>query len=65
MSDINVQEIYAQLNAPRILVAMLEKMGEVSIPVTQFLTAITEDKELQIDYNEEDQTFLFKLNTKD
>jgi hypothetical protein len=65
MSDINVQEIYAQLNAPRILVGILEKMGEVSIPVTQFLNAITEDKELQIDYNEEDQTFLFKLNQKD
>ena len=60
-----MEDVYAQLNIAKILVATIEKIGEISLPVSSFLNATNEDKELQVDYNEEDQTFLFKLKIKD
>lgn len=65
MSDVKIEDVYAQLNIAKILVATLEKIGEISLPVSSFLNATNEDKELQVDYNKEDQTFLFKLKQKD
>lgn len=65
MSDVKIEDVYAQLNIAKILVATIEKIGEISLPVSSFLNATNEDKELQVDYNEEDQTFLFKLKIKD
>jgi hypothetical protein len=65
MSDVKIEDVYAQLNIAKILVATIEKIGEISLPVSSFLNATNEDKELQVDYNESDQTFLFKLKQKD
>lgn len=64
MSDVDIQEVYAQLNVARILVAAIETLGEISIPVSQFLNAVNEDKELQVDYNEDNQLFTFNLTGK-
>jgi hypothetical protein len=64
MSDLNIEEVYAQLNVAKILVATLEKIGEIRLPVTDFLNATNEDKELQVDYNQEDGSFVFKLKYK-
>jgi hypothetical protein len=65
MSDIKIEDVYAQLNITKILVAAIESLGELSLPVEKFLKAANEDKELQVDYNEDDQTFTFKLKQKD
>lgn len=65
MSELNIEEVYAQLNVSKILVATLQSIGEISLPVTDFLNATNEDKELQVDYNQEDGTFTFKLKQKD
>jgi hypothetical protein len=65
MSDLDIEEVYAQLNIARILVATIEALGEISIPVSHFLNAVNEDKELQVDYNKDDETFTFKLKLKD
>ena len=65
MTDSNVDEVLAQLNIARILVAIVEKSGEVSVPVSSFMSAVNEDKDLQVDYNKEDQTFIFKLKVKE
>jgi hypothetical protein len=65
MSEIDIQDVYAQLNVAKILVATIEKIGDISLPVTDFLNATNEDKELQVDYNQEDGTFTFKLKQKD
>jgi len=65
MSDAKIEDIYAQLNIAKILVAAIESLGEISLPVENFLKAANEDKELQVDYNEADQTFIFKLKQKD
>ena len=65
MSDVNIEDVYAQLNIARILVAAIETLGEISVPVSHFLNAVNEDKELQVDYNKSDETFTFKLKMKD
>ena len=65
MSDAKIEDVYAQLNIAKILVAAIESLGEISLPVENFLKAANEDKELQVDYNESDQTFTFKLKQKD
>ena len=65
MSDIKIEDVYAQLNIAKILVAAIESLGELSLPVEKFLKAVNADKELQLDYNEDDQTFIFKLKQKD
>lgn len=65
MSNIKIEDVYAQLNITKILVAAIENLGQLSLPVEKFLNADNEDKELQVDYNEDDQTFTFKLKQKD
>ena len=59
------QEIFASLNITNVLIAILEKMGEVIIPTGSFLNAVKEDRELQVDYNSDDKTFIFKLKSKE
>ena len=65
MSDVNIEDVYAQLNITKILVAAIQSLGQITLPVTDFLNATNEDKELQVDYNQEDNTFTFKLKQKD
>lgn len=65
MSDVKIEDVYAQLNITKILVATIQSLGQVTLPVTDFLNATNEDKELQVDYNQDDNTFTFKLKQKD
>jgi hypothetical protein len=64
MSDdlnINTEEIFTQLNATKVLIAVLETIKEISIPTSAIIDAGGIDRELQVDYNSEDQTFTFKV----
>ena len=63
MAEESVEEIFAKLNVTRILVSLVEHLGEVSIPITKFLNAVNEDKDLQVDYNSDNQTFTFKIGS--
>jgi hypothetical protein len=65
MTDPKIEDVYAQLNITKILVATIQSLGEITLPVTDFLNATNEDKELQVDYNQADNTFTFKLKQKD
>jgi hypothetical protein len=65
MTDSKIEDVYAQLNITKILVAAIQSLGEITLPVTDFLNATNEDKELQVDYNQADNTFTFKLKQKD
>lgn len=65
MSDVKIEDVYAQLNITKILVATIQSLGQITLPVTDFLNATNEDKELQVDYNQADNTFTFKLKQKD
>jgi hypothetical protein len=64
MTDAKIEDVYAQLNIAKILVAALETLGEISVPVSQIINAENEDKEVQVDYSEEEKTFTFKLKIK-
>lgn len=65
MTDTDPQDIFASLNVSKILVAILEIQKEIVIPSNLFLNAATIDKELQVDYNSDNQTFVFKLREKE
>lgn len=65
MSDVSIEDVYAQLNITKILVAAIQSLGQITLPVTDFLNATNEDKELQVDYNQDENTFTFKLKQKD
>mgnify|MGYP000568919521 CR=1 FL=1 len=49
----------------KILVAILEMQNEITIPSDLFINAATIDKELQVDYDSDNQSFKFKLKGKD
>jgi hypothetical protein len=65
MTETKIEDVFAQLNVSRILVAALETLGEISIPIMTVVNAENEDKELQVDYDETNQSFTFKLKIKD
>jgi len=55
------EEIFQAMNASRILVAILTKLGTVEIPTELFMTSNNEDKQLSVTYNDETLSFEFKL----
>lgn len=55
------EEIFQAMNASRILVAMLTKLGTVEIPTELFMASNNEDKQLSVTYNDETLAFEFKL----
>ena len=46
----------------KILVALLEVYGSLSVPTTKFVDAANEDKELVVEYD--DQNFMFKFSLR-
>ena len=61
MTEINAEDVYKDLNISKILIAALEVLGEIDIPALTFLDAAQRDRELQVDYNSDNQLFTFKL----
>jgi hypothetical protein len=55
------EEIFQAMNASRILVAILTKLGTVEIPTEMFMASNNEDKQLSVTYNDETLSFEFKL----
>ncbi len=49
------------MNASRILVAILTKLGSVEIPTELFMSSNNKDKQLSVTYNDETLSFEFKL----
>ena len=60
----NQEDVIASLSTNKILVAILESLGKVSVPTLTFLDASNEDKELVIDYDEDGPSFVFSLKAK-
>lgn len=56
------EEIFQAMNASRILVAILTKLGTVDIPTELFMASNNEDKQLSVTYNDETRSFEFKLS---
>ena len=59
------EELVAQMSTNKVLVAILETLGKVTVPTLTFIDAANSDKELVIDYNEEPPSFVFSLRDKD
>jgi len=55
------EEIFQAMNASRILVAILTKLGTIEIPTEVFMASNNEDKQLSVTYNDETLSFEFKL----
>ena len=54
-------EVFEAMNATKILLAILETQSLVKVPIDVFLNAGTEQKNLNVEYNEEDKEFVFQL----
>jgi hypothetical protein len=61
----SIENIFGTLSVPKILIATIQTLGEITVPTDAFINAGTEDQELQVDYNSDNQTFTFKLKVKD
>jgi len=55
------EEVFQSMNASRILVAILTKLGSIEIPTQLFMESNNEDKQLAVSYNDETLSFEFKL----
>jgi hypothetical protein len=58
------EDIFGALSVPKILIAALETLGTITVPTDLFMNAATDDQELKVDYNSDDQTFTFTLKGK-
>ena len=65
MTEIDAQGIFKEMNLSRILIATLQTLGTISIPALTFLDAAKEDKQLQVDYDSNTESFTFKLKEID
>ncbi len=59
------EEIFQAMNASRILVAILTKLGSIEIPTQLFMDANNQDRQLSVSYNDENLSFEFKLREED
>lgn len=59
--DFDVNEVQAALTASKVLVAILETLGEVRVLTTTMFQANNKDKELIVDYDENGPAFIFRL----
>lgn len=59
------EDIIQSMSLNKILVALLEEHGTLSVPTTKFVNAANEDKELVVEYDDQDLTFKFSLKGKD
>jgi len=57
----DVNQIQAQLTASKVLVAILETLGEVRVETKTLVGAENKDKELIVDYDENGPAFIFRL----
>lgn len=60
----NHEEVIAEFSINKVLLAILETLGEVSVPTLAFLEAGNSDKGLVVEYNEDGPSFIFKLGDK-
>lgn len=60
MTD-NQEHDLPDLSISKILIAILEELKSIEIPSINLLDAGNTDKELQVDYNPDNQSFIFKV----
>lgn len=58
------EEVIESMSLNKILVALLEEHGSLAVPTTRFVNAANVDKELLVEYDDQDLTFKFSLRSK-
>lgn len=58
-------EIEGQLSVTKLLVAVLQTLGEVKIPEDIFLSVDDSDKEASLEYDNEANVFILQLKEKE
>ena len=58
------EDIVQSMSLNKILVAILEEYGQLSVPTIKFMDAGHDDKELVIEYDDKDFLFKFSLRGK-
>jgi hypothetical protein len=58
------EDLLKDMNLGIVLIAILETIKEINVPSLTFLDAGKEDKELQVDYDSDNQSFTFRLRDK-
>lgn len=58
------EDIIQSMSLNKILVALLEEYGTLSVPTLKFVDAANEDKELVVEYDDQTLAFKFSLRGK-
>lgn len=64
MTEKTPEELFKEMSLSKVLVAIMETIKEINVPVMTFLDSANEDKELEVEYNSDNETFVFKLKNK-
>lgn len=59
------EEIFKAMSASTILVSILKTIESVTVPTETFLNSVNSDQELAVSYDEDTQSFSFKLKAQD
>ena len=59
--EYDINDVQASLTASKVLVAILETLGEVRVDTKTLVGAENKDKELIVDYDETGPAFIFRL----
>jgi hypothetical protein len=60
----DIEGLVTSISINQVLVAILEEHGKIVVPTLRFLDAGATEKELVIDYDENDPSFTFSLRDK-
>jgi hypothetical protein len=55
------EKVTVQMDVSKILASILIHHKEISVPTEVFMSKTTEDRELEINYDDETKSFVFKL----
>jgi hypothetical protein len=59
------EDIIESMSLNKILIALLEEHGSLSVPTTKLVNAENVNKELLVEYDDQDLTFKFSLRSTD
>lgn len=64
MTSNTPEEIMETMSLSNILIAILDTLKEINVPTITFLDSAKEDKEMQVTYDSDTESFTFKLKNK-
>lgn len=56
-----MEDIIQSMSLNKILISLLEQYGTLEVPTDKFVNASNEDKELVVEYDDQNLTFKFSL----